>query len=114
MFLRRKMKFFNYEAIYMASHGNPDRIVEYFILNQSKGNNFLVNPRELANSFWVSNRHKAEYLGFASFRNYDSYLSTGLVDLPIIYLPPWVPISLAKENPLLTVTDKYIKFDKEK
>ena len=108
------MKFFNYEALFMAAHGNPDKMIELFITTDCTGINFLVNPRELANSFWVSNRHKAEYLGFCSLRSYESYLSNGQVDLQIQDLPPWVPIAIAKENPLLTVTNTQIIFNKEK
>lgn len=108
------MKFFNYETIYMAAHGNPDKMMELFITTNTIGVNFLVNPRGLANSFWVSNRHKAEYLGFCSLRAYEKYLTSGEVNLSLADLPPWVPIAIAKDNPLLTVTNTQIIFNKEK
>lgn len=97
----------------MAAHGNPDIMMQLYLLNTG-GDNFLINPKGLETSFWVPNRFKAEYLGFASFRSYDDYKSKGLIDLEISRLPPWVPLQVAQQNPLLTVTDKYIKFNKEK
>ena len=106
------MKFFDYEKIYLASVGNPTLMLDYFRTN-SRGRNWILNPRVLAD-FWVSDRHKAEYLGFCALRSYNDYVTHKVIDLKIIDLPPWVPLELAKENPYLTVTNTHIIFEKEK
>jgi hypothetical protein len=106
------MKFFNYEKIYLASVANPTLMLDYFRASNT-GNNFIVNPRVLSD-FWVSDRHKAEYLGFCSLRPYNDYVTHKIVDLKIQDLPPWVPLEIAKENPYLTVTNTQIIFEKEK
>lgn len=107
------MRNFNYEKIYMAAHGNPTRLLTLFAASTS-GPNFIVNPRELANAFWVPDRLKAEYLGLCSLRSYEQFLYNGTVDLPLLELPPWVPLKVVKENPLVTVTNTHIIFNKEK
>lgn len=107
------MKFYSYENIYIAAHGNPDKMLELFY-REATGDNFIRNPKALVEAFWVSNQHKSEYLGLCSFRSYSEYLRTGEVDLSLDLLPPWVPIQVVKENPLVQLTDNKIIFIKEK
>lgn len=109
------MKKFNYELIYLASHGNSTKLVELFISSRgTTGDSFMLNPLALSQAFWVSDRHKAEYIGLCSLRSYAQYTRTKDADLLIEDLPPWVPLEVAKENPLIQVTDSKIIFLKEK
>lgn len=106
------MRFFDYEKIYLAAVGNPTLMLDYFRSDRT-GRNWILNPRVLAEP-WVSDRLKAEYLGFCSLRPYNDYVTHKKVDLLISDLPPWVPLELARENPYLTVTNTHIIFNKEK
>lgn len=107
------MKFFSYERIYLLSHGNPEKLVQYF-KEEVDGDNFMVNPRVLMDNFWISDRHKAEYIGLCSFRNYEEYLYAGETDLDLELLPIWIPKQVIAENPLVTLTETNIIFNKEK
>lgn len=107
------MKFFDFEKIYIASHGDPKKMLELF-RQESKGPNWIVNPRALVDAFWVSEQHQAEYLGLCSFRNYSDYRWNKCVDLSLSLLPPWVPLQIVQENPLVQLTDNQIIFIKEK
>ncbi len=105
------MKFFDYKEIYLAAGGNPSLMLDYY-RSSNLGKDWIKNPKVLAD-FWVSDRHKAEYLGFCALRPYVDYVNYGKVDIAIVDLPPWVPLKLAEENPYLAVTDTHIKFIKE-
>ena len=107
------MRFFDYETIFIVSHGDPKLLLEAFKLS-STGNDFIVRPKALAEAFWVSDRHKAEYLGLCSLRNYEDYKYKNDVDLLIDLVPVWVPMHVIKDNPLITLTDNKIIFQKEK
>lgn len=111
--MRRNVKFYNYDEIWIAAHGDPKMILEYYKDSKS-GNSFIVNPKALVDAFWVSDRHKAEYLGLCSLRNYNDYLERKEVDLHIDLIPTWVPIEVIKDNPLVTLTETKVIFKKEK
>ncbi len=106
------MKFFNYESIYIASHGRPERLINYF-WNSKCGPNFIINERAVVAARFISKRHIAEYLGICSLRCYDYYLETGDVDLSLDLVPDWVPLSIVEENPLLTLNENTIQLIKE-
>ena len=107
------MKFFNYERIYLLSHGKPKQLVQYF-REEVNGTDFIVNPKAIVDNFWVSDRHKAEYIGLCSLRNYEDYQFNGSVDLDLEILPLWIPKQVIVENPLVTLTETKILFNKEK
>jgi hypothetical protein len=107
------MKLFNYEEIWLASHGDSTKMLEAF-KNSDSGNDFIANQKALVDAFWVSDRHKAEYLGLCALRSYTNYVDNNEVDLSLDLLPPWVPIEVVKENPLVQLTDNKIIFIKEK
>jgi hypothetical protein len=113
LFSEADMKLFNYEKIYLGAHGNSDRMIELFYQGVP-GSDFIVNPKALVDAFWVSNKHKAEYLGLCSLRSYSHYLKTKQVDLDVGLIPPWVPLSVVSENPLIKLTENTIIFIKEK
>ena len=107
------MRFFNYETIYIVSHGDPTLMLQAFKQSVT-GDNFIVNPKALVEAFWVTDRHKAEYLGLCALRNYEDYKYRNDVDLSMDLVPAWVPIQVIKDNPLVTTTDNKIIFQKEK
>jgi len=111
--VRDYMKHFNYEDIFILSHGNPSLLLDYY-RDSTEGINFIVNPKALVDAFWVSDKHKAEYLGICALRSYDDYLNNKEVDLHIDLIPPWVPIEVIKDNPLVTTTETKIILSKEK
>lgn len=106
------MKKFNYETIYILSHGDPTMLLDYF-KDSTVGPNFIVNQKALVDAFWVSDKHKAEYLGICALRSYSDYLTTGDVDLSIDLIPPYVPLEIIKRNPLTQTTDLKIILNKE-
>jgi len=97
----------------MLSHGNPTMLLEYF-KDSEDGINFIVNPRVLVENPWVSDRHKAEYLGICALRSYNDYLNNKDVDLSLDLVPPWVSMQVIKENPLTKLTETKIILLKEK
>ena len=107
------MKFFDYETIYLAARGDSSKILQFFKEMPSVGKSFILNESIVSRNFMLPDRVLAEYLGLCSLRNYSEYLMTGNKDLEISQLPPWVPIQVAKNNPLIKITDKQIVFIKE-
>lgn len=106
------MKFFTYEDLFLLSHGNATLLLEYF-KDSKDGIDFIVNPKALVDAFWVSDRHKAEYLGICALRSYDDYVNYEQVDLSLDLIPPWVPLDVIKDNPLIKLTDNKIILIKE-
>jgi len=109
---KEAMKFFNYEALWILSHGNPTLMLKYFKLSNS-GENFIVNQRALVDAFWLTDRQKAEYLGICSLRSYDDYLINKEVNLNRDLIPVWVPDSVITTNPLIQPTNTQIILLKE-
>lgn len=106
------MKRFDYEQLYIASHGDPSLILHYFKLS-NEGVNFILNPKALVDAFWLTDRDRAEYLGICALRSLDDYLNTGDVDLSLDLIPPWVSLEVIKQNPLIQLTETKIKLLKE-
>lgn len=113
MILRLRMIFFNYETIYLAARGNPGLIIDYFKSGKSKGQNWVLKPKELMGTL-VSDRHKAECIGLMSLRSYANYLQAKDTSLALELIPPWIPQSILTENPLIQLTDTRIIFVTEK
>jgi hypothetical protein len=110
--VREDMKKFNYENLYILSHGNPTLLLDYF-KDSNSGNNFMVNPKALVDAFWVTDRHKAEYIGICALRSYDDYLTKGITDLSLELIPPWVSLKVISDNPLVQQTETKIILLKE-
>lgn len=105
------MRFFNYEKIYLLSLGKPDLLLKYF-KELRGGYDFIVNEKIVDNSF-ISDRHKAEYLGLCALRNYEDYLDRNEINLNRDLIPPWVPLKVIEENPLVKLTKEKIILLKE-
>ena len=107
------MKFFDYEKIFILGHGRPTQMLDYY-KQSTRGPDFIVNPRALVAGFWLTDRHKAEYLGICALRSYEDYKYRGITDLDIDDIPSWVPLAIIKENPLIQLTETKLIFLKEK
>jgi|TARA_R110000796_G_scaffold2125_2_gene8540 hypothetical protein len=107
------VKRFDYEKIFILAHGRPAQMLDYY-KEWSTGPNFIVNPKAIVASFWLTDRQKAEYLGICALRSYEDYKFQGITDLSLGSLPSWVPLTIVKENPLIQITDTQIIFLKEK
>jgi hypothetical protein len=106
------MKRFDYEAIFILAHGRPSLIVDFY-KGSTAGPNFIINPKALVGSFWLTDRQKAEYLGICALRSYEDYRFTGEANLSIDSIPSWVPLAVIKENPLIQLTETKLIFLKE-
>jgi len=107
--LRQEMLFFNYETIYLASLGNPDKMLKLLCSSGNSGTNWIKNPWGLVES-QASNLHKAEALGLMSLRNYATYIKAKNLSLELDLIPPWIPQKILELNPLITITDTRIIF----
>jgi len=108
----KKIRKFDYERIFILGHGVPSQILEHFHTSLT-GPNFIVNQKALVDAFWVTDRHKAEYLGICALRSYEDYHIRGMTDLQVSSVPSWVPLQIIEKNPLLKLTDNTIIFLKE-
>lgn len=103
------MKFFNYEELYLAARGDPEKIVKLFIWRDTYGENWVSNVQSIVEA---SKKYPAlvvaEYIGICSLR------PRGVTTLRISELPPWIPHEVVQNNPLVKVDNGLIKFIKEK
>lgn len=103
------MIFFNYETVYLAARGNPRLIIEYIKSGKSKGQSWIKDTKALMGAL-VSDQHKAECIGLMSLRSYATYLQAKDTTLLLELIPPWIPQSIIKENPLIQLTGTRILF----
>lgn len=108
------MKFFDYQRLYEEAKGDCAKIVKLFLKAPSVGPNFIVNPYPLRDGLGYSYRVRAEYLGLCALRRYENYVYTNEVNLKRYLLPPWVPIIVVQDNPLINLTDEKLIFKEEK
>lgn len=108
------MKFFDYQKLYEEANGDSERILKLFHKYPSAGPNFIINTHVLRDNMGYSARARAEYLGLCALRRYDNYAYLKQVDLDRYLIPPWVPIQVVQQNPLINLTDSKIIFKEEK
>jgi hypothetical protein len=72
------------------------------------GTSFIINIDDLISS-QCKDSDLASYIYLSSFRNYSDFILFGIKYLDISYIPD-IDITLYKDNPLLSITDKLIKF----
>lgn len=112
------MRFFNYENLFIAANGNPDKMLKLIsdekLIQELLGHSWIKNLDSIVGSYLVSSRHKAEYIGLCALRDYSNYTKYGDTSLHIDLIPEYIPWKiLVRENPLLTLTDNIIKFKYE-
>ena len=76
------------------------------------GSSFLLNPKLFFDDKSTDIVYKAQYIKLAGRRNYLFYKSYGIKYLDLSLYPD-INLGLIKSNPLLTITDKQIKFKYE-
>lgn len=109
---------FNYEKIYLLARGDSELIVKYILaMSEGKykslsGASYLLNPEKLAlcKESYVA---KAEYIGLASYRDYNQYKIYRETGLLKSHLPAWIPTEAILNNPLLNVSQHNISFQFE-
>lgn len=105
------MRFFNMQKVLTLTGNKTYKIKEVMKSKKISGSSFLLNEKDLLASkeddFYI-----ASYLYLASFRNYSDYYILGIKDLDLSYIPD-IDLERYKTNPLLTITNKTIKFKYE-
>ena len=100
------MLFFNYEKLYIATHGNSHLIIKHFKEKSTTGNNWIINESIIYYPpGGVSTQQLAEYLGMCALRNYADLRVYGKKHLDILRIPPWIPEEAYMTNPLMTISD---------
>ncbi len=99
------MRFYNYEKLCLLSMRRSNLILRYFKEHNIEGISFIRKEGIVTdNPFNLSDRTLAEYLGLCALRNYPE------THLSLDKLPPWIPLQVVKENPLVKLTENEIKF----
>lgn len=112
------MLLFNYPAIYLLSKGDSTLLVSYLRAMSKgryaslKGLNFLVNTSILFDKRYTD-RELAEFVGICSLRRYSDYKHKKQTSLHISRVPPWVPATVVKTNPLISINQPFLEFRTE-
>lgn len=112
------MLFFNYTNLYFMASGDCERIVKLLLLQKEHpipelhGRNYIRNLEPLKSESY-SWREKAEYLGILSYRHHPEEMFYRKTWLELADMPPWIPLSVIKENPLVTIEGGRILFPYE-
>lgn len=77
------------------------------------GYDFIKNPQILYDTSYTL-RDRVEYAGICSLRNYEDYASKGILYLHKDLIPPWVPIQIVENNPLVKAHKHHIELFNEK
>lgn len=109
------MKFYDYEQVYLAARGDPEKIVKLFFSGKYPGTDWVLNPKAIAEASMIyPYQHVAEYIGLCSLRSYAEFKQFNNTNFDLDRLPPWIPMEVVNNNPLVKTTDKQIIFIKEK
>lgn len=116
------MLFFDYEKIFLIAKGNSKLMVDLIrrMYNEPeatkmlRGNSYILNEEVIVfNTYKLTNRQLAEYLGVLSLRNYAEYKFSGDSSLDMQVIPPWVPKVVFENNPLIAIQKSKITFIEE-
>lgn len=117
------MLFFDYERIFILARGNSNVIINLVrkLIEDPKlmvlisGSSFILNPDVIYyNTYKLSNRQLAEYLGLLALRNFAEYKISKDTSLDIQYVPIWIPRKVIDTNPLIEISKDKLKFIEEK
>lgn len=112
------MLFFNYQNLYFMASSDSKKIVKLLLLHQANpikelvGTSYIRNLAPLQDPQF-SYREKAEYVGLLSMRNHTDELFYKKTWLELADLPPWIPLLVLEENPLITIEGGRILFPYE-
>lgn len=96
------------------SNNNIEKILQLFKENKSniRGDSFLLKPEKLLNAI-ATNQQKVEYIYLAAYRNYADYVLLGISYLDFSYIPDIDVAKVNRLNPLISIENNQIKFNKE-
>ena len=112
------MLFFNYQNLYFMASSDCKKIVKLLLLQAQNpipelhGRSFVRNLEPLLSDEY-SWQEKAEYVGILSYRNHPSEMFYKQYHLNLDDLPPWIPLQVVEENPLVTIEGGRILFPYE-
>ena len=112
------MLFFNYSNLFFLAGCDCGKIVNLLLLQEKHpipelhGRNYIRNLEPIKSEDYTS-RNKAEYIGICSYRNHTDELFYGKTWLDIADLPPWLPLQVVEENPLIKIDKGKILFPHE-
>ena len=112
------MLFFNYTNLFFLASGDCKRIVKLLLLQSEHpipelhGRNYIRNLEVLRDETF-SYRERAEYLGVLSYRHHPEEMFYRKTWLDIADLPPWIPLLVLEENPLIKIDKGKILFTHE-
>ena len=112
------MLFFNYTNLFFLASGDCTKVVKLLLLQEEypipemHGRNYIRNLEPIKDDSF-SYRERAEYIGICSMRNHTDELFYNKTWLNIVDLPPWIPLLVLEENPLITLEGGRILFPYE-
>ena len=112
------MLFFNYQNLYFMTSGDCKRIVKLLLLQsvhpipELHGRNYIRNLEPIKDDSF-SYRERAEYLGVLSYRHHPEEMFYKKTWLELADLPPWIPLLVLEDNPLITLEGGKILFPYE-
>lgn len=112
------MLFFNYSNLFFMASSDCKRIVKLLLLQEKHpikelvGRSYIRNLDPIKDDSF-SYRERAEYLGVLSYRHHPEELFYRKTWLEIVDMPPWIPLSVLEENPLITIEGGRILFPYE-
>ena len=112
------MLFFNYQNLFFMASSDCKRIVRLLLLQSQNpipelhGRNYIRNLEPLKDDSF-SYRERAEYIGVCSYRAHPEEMFYRKTWLDLADLPPWIPVSVLEENPLITIEGGRILFPYE-
>lgn len=112
------MLFFNYQNLFFMASGDCKRIIKLLLLQEElpipelHGRSYIRNLEPIKDDSF-SYRERAEYLGILSYRHHPEELFYRKTWLELADMPPWIPLLVLEENPLITIEGGKILFPYE-
>lgn len=112
------MLFYSYQNLFFLAGGDCERIVKLLLLQEEHpipelhGRNYIRNLEVLKDETF-SYQQRAEYIGLCSYRNHTDELFYGKTWLDVSDIPPWIPLLVLEDNPLITLEGGKILFPYE-
>lgn len=113
---------YDFEKLWLLCYGNSELMVKAFkrLVNGEigygtlKGQDFIVNPTVITrNTHNLTYQQLAEYLGILALRPLHYYKQTGYIDLDMARVPSWIPATIVKKHPLISIDKSILKFKEE-
>ena len=112
------MLFFNYTNLYFLASSDCQKIVKLLLLQEKNpipelhGRSYIRNLEPIKDDSF-SYRERAEYLGILSYRHHPEEMFYRKTWLELTDMPPWIPLQVIEENPLITIEGWKILFPYE-